>query len=149
MERYLLKSQHKTDSFRIMTRSVEQILETRKQLEIDFSDAPNEYKDPLMDTIMEDPVYLPSGHIMDRSVIMRHLLNTSTDPFNRQPLTEDMLRPGIHHKFTLFKFQFLSFFLFIAIELKEEIVKWKQKRLSASSTHTTGTTEETPSNSSQ
>lgn len=32
---------------------------------------------------------------MDRSVILRHLLNSATDPFNRQPLSEDQLRPGI------------------------------------------------------
>ena len=41
---------------------------------------------------MTDPVLLPSsGTIMDRGNIMRHLLNVETDPFNRQPLTPDML----------------------------------------------------------
>lgn len=50
--------------------------------------------DPLMDTLMTDPVLLPSGKIMDRSIILRHLLNSNTDPFNRQPLTESMLEPG-------------------------------------------------------
>lgn len=59
-----------------------------------MSDAPDEFKDPLMDTLMTDPVLLPSGQVMDRPVIMRHLLNSSTDPFNRQPLTEEMLQPG-------------------------------------------------------
>lgn len=44
-----------------------------------------------MDTLMTDPVILPSGNIMDRSIILRHLLNSPTDPFNRQPLTESML----------------------------------------------------------
>lgn len=43
---------------------------------------------------MEEPVLLPSGKVMDRPVIIRHLLNSSTDPFNRQPLTEEMLLPG-------------------------------------------------------
>lgn len=43
---------------------------------------------------MNDPVLLPSGKVMDRPVIMRHLLNSSTDPFSRQPLSEDMLQPG-------------------------------------------------------
>lgn len=47
-----------------------------------------------MDTVMLDPVELPSGTIMDRSVITRHLLNSKTDPFSRQTLTEDMLKPG-------------------------------------------------------
>lgn len=47
-----------------------------------------------MDTLMTDPVRLPSGTVMDRSVILRHLLNSPTDPFNRQTLTESMLEPG-------------------------------------------------------
>lgn len=47
-----------------------------------------------MDTLMTDPVMLPSGNIMDRSIILRHLLNSPTDPFNRQPLTENMLESG-------------------------------------------------------
>lgn len=48
-----------------------------------------------MDTLMTDPVELPSGVIMDRSIIARHLLNSQTDPFNRQPLTEEELKPGL------------------------------------------------------
>ena len=51
--------------------------------------------DPLMDTLMKDPVILPSGTVMERSIISRHLLNSQTDPFNRQPLTEDELVPGM------------------------------------------------------
>lgn len=50
--------------------------------------------DALMDTLMKDPVQLPSGNIVDRHVIVRHLLNSQTDPFNRQPLTEDELIPS-------------------------------------------------------
>lgn len=61
--------------------------------------------DPLMDTLMTDPVMLPSGNIMDRSIILRHLLNSPTDPFNRQPLTESMLESGNHKAFTLFAFE--------------------------------------------
>ena len=51
-------------------------------------------KDPLMATLMVDPVLLPSGNIMDRAVIERHLLNSQTDPFSRAPLSSDMLEPG-------------------------------------------------------
>jgi len=49
--------------------------------------------DPLMDTLMSDPVQLPSGVVMERPVIIRHLLNSNQDPFNRQELTVDMLVP--------------------------------------------------------
>ena len=51
------------------------------------------FTDPIMDTLMKEPVRLPSGMVVDRSVILRHLLNSSIDPFNRQPLTLDMLVP--------------------------------------------------------
>jgi hypothetical protein len=41
-----------------------------------------------MGEIMEDPVILPgSGKVCDRKHIIRHLLSTPNDPFNRQPLT--------------------------------------------------------------
>ena len=43
---------------------------------------------------MTDPVILPSGVIMDRSVIAKHLLNSNTDPFNRLPLNAEQLVSG-------------------------------------------------------
>lgn len=62
--------------------------------DLTYDDAPDEFKDPLMDSLMSDPVRLPdSGTVMDRSVIIRHLLNSLDDPFNRQPLTPDQLIP--------------------------------------------------------
>lgn len=68
------------------------------------------FVDPLMDTLMEEPVLLPSGKVMDRSVIIRHLLNSATDPFNRQPLTEEMLQPGkrFYFRFVWYDFGFFS-----------------------------------------
>jgi len=48
---------------------------------------------------MEDPVILPtSGHSVDRSVIARHLLSDPRDPFNRAPLSIDMVKPNIELK---------------------------------------------------
>ena len=71
-----------------------------------FGDTPcstsfaDEFIDPMMCELMEDPVLLPtSGNVMDRKHITRHLLSTPNDPFNRQPLTEEMLKPG--EEFTL------------------------------------------------
>src|SRR5699024_7198255 len=94
MEKINMKSQYKIESFLEIMSEVDKILETKRQMEIDFSDAPDHFKDPLMDTIMDDPVILPSGTVMDRSVIIRHLLNASTAPFNRQPLSADRLVPS-------------------------------------------------------
>uniref|UniRef100_A0A8C9VGD6 Ubiquitin conjugation factor E4 B n=1 Tax=Scleropages formosus TaxID=113540 RepID=A0A8C9VGD6_SCLFO len=89
-----IKSTIAVEKFKLLSEKVEEIVAKNSQSEMDYSDAPDEFKDPLMDTLMSDPVQLPSGHIMDRSVILRHLLNSPTDPFNRQPLTESMLESG-------------------------------------------------------
>ncbi|KAM3618668.1 uncharacterized protein V6R79_023283 [Siganus canaliculatus] len=86
-----IKSSIAIEKFKLLLEKVEEIVAKNSQSEMDYSDAPDEFKDPLMDTLMTDPVMLPSGNIMDRSIILRHLLNSSTDPFNRQPLTESML----------------------------------------------------------
>ncbi|CAH8583789.1 unnamed protein product [Heterobilharzia americana] len=70
----------------------ENVIKTEEELDID--DAPDDYVDPIMGYIMEDPVKLPtSGHIVDRKTIYRHLLNDSTDPFNRQPLAMSQVEP--------------------------------------------------------
>lgn len=90
-----IRSAVEVEKFRALIQIAAEIYVANQQNEDDYADAPDEFKDPLMDTLMIDPVLLPSGTIMDRSIITRHLLNSSTDPFNRQPLTEDMLQPGI------------------------------------------------------
>ncbi|XP_028264851.1 ubiquitin conjugation factor E4 B isoform X2 [Parambassis ranga] len=86
-----IKSSIAIEKFKLLSEKVEEIVAKNSQSEMDYSDAPDEFKDPLMDTLMTDPVMLPSGNIMDRAIILRHLLNSPTDPFNRQPLTESML----------------------------------------------------------
>ncbi|GMH33488.1 hypothetical protein BSKO_01322 [Bryopsis sp. KO-2023] len=64
-----------------------------------MGDIPDEFLDPILSTLMEDPVILPtSGHTMDRSTITRHLLSDPTDPFNRLALNVDMLLPNIDLK---------------------------------------------------
>jgi len=109
MERALIKTPSEIEKFRHLAEVAAEIVVQNMKREVDFSDAPEEFKDPLMDTLMEDPVLLPSGKIMDRDTIIRHLLNSSTDPFSRQPLSEDMLQP--------------------APELKERIQAWKRGKL--------------------
>ncbi|XP_053392702.1 ubiquitin conjugation factor E4 A-like [Mercenaria mercenaria] len=59
-----------------------------------LADPPEEFTDPIMGTLMKDPVKLPtSGNIVDRAIISRHILSDQMDPFNRQPLTLDMVVP--------------------------------------------------------
>lgn len=94
LDRLVIKTPREIEQFRALAAKSYQISITNQQSDDWLGDAPEEFRDPLMDTLMMDPVELPSGKIMDRSVIMRHLLNSNTDPFNRQPLTEEMLKPG-------------------------------------------------------
>uniref|UniRef100_A0A6I8SZ17 Ubiquitin conjugation factor E4 B n=1 Tax=Xenopus tropicalis TaxID=8364 RepID=A0A6I8SZ17_XENTR len=93
MKKAGIKSTIAIEKFKLLAEKVEEIVARNARAEIDYSDAPDEFRDPLMDTLMTEPVRLPSGTIMDRSIILRHLLNSSTDPFNRQTLTENMLEP--------------------------------------------------------
>ena len=61
--------------------------------EADLGEIPEEFEDPLMAILMEDPVILPTSKtVMDRSTIRQHLLSDPTDPFNRAPLKiEDVI----------------------------------------------------------
>ncbi|KAL9929061.1 ubiquitination factor E4A [Glossina fuscipes fuscipes] len=66
-----------------------------KQEQECLAEAPEEYLDPIMSTVMTDPVILPSSKVtVDRSTIARHLLSDQTDPFNRAPLTMDKVIPN-------------------------------------------------------
>ena len=51
--------------------------------------------DPLMYTLMRDPVTLPSSRaVVDRSTIKSHLLSDNKDPFNRMPLALEDVVPS-------------------------------------------------------
>lgn len=51
--------------------------------------------DPVLYTMMRDPVILPSSKVrVDLSTIKSHLLSDPTDPFNRVPLKIDDVIPG-------------------------------------------------------
>ena len=59
-----------------------------------LADCPDQFLCPIMSVIMTDPVMLPSSkQVVDRTTIARHLLSDQSDPFNRAPLTMDMLEP--------------------------------------------------------
>lgn len=108
MQKAMIKTNVEIEKFRFLQEKVDKIVLEKQQEEVDYGEIPEEFKDPLMDTLMNDPVILPSGTVMDRPIITRHLLNSQTDPFNRQPLTEEELKP--------------------ANEIKLKIEAWKQSK---------------------
>lgn len=80
----------------------------------DARSIPDVFVDPIMQTVMTDPVTLPgSGQVVDRATIRRHLLGDRTDPFSRSPLDESMLVP--------------------ADELRRRIEKWREEAPAAES----------------
>lgn len=91
-------------AFESLPALVESALEKHASEEELLQNAPDEFKDEILDTLMSDPVLLPSGHIVDRSTIAQHLLNDPTDPFTRSELKMEDVKP--------------------ATELKERIVAW-------------------------
>ncbi|THH20082.1 hypothetical protein EW146_g1184 [Bondarzewia mesenterica] len=89
---YSLKSPTEIEQLRIFVVKVEEakaIIEAEEEL----GEVPDEFLDPLMFTVMRDPVTLPTSRaVIDRSTIKSHLLSDSTDPFNRMPLKiEDVI----------------------------------------------------------
>ncbi|XP_015606835.1 ubiquitin conjugation factor E4 B [Cephus cinctus] len=108
LERSNIKTTTEIERFMALAERAAVIARDNRARDEDYGDAPEEFRDPLMDTLMEEPVKLPSGIVMDRAVIVRHLLNSATDPFSRQPLSEDMLTP--------------------VLDLKERISAWKQQK---------------------
>ncbi|ELK31953.1 Ubiquitin conjugation factor E4 A [Myotis davidii] len=96
-------------AFTNLAERIKSLADLQQQEEETYADACDEFLDPIMSTLMSDPVVLPSSRVtVDRSTIARHLLSDQTDPFNRSPLTMDQIRPNT--------------------ELKEKIQRWLAER---------------------
>ncbi|CAM9019817.1 unnamed protein product [Wickerhamomyces anomalus] len=77
--------------------------------ELELGEVPDEFLDPLMFTLMKDPVTLPGSKVnIDRSTIKAHLLSDSTDPFNRMPLKLEDVIPNEELKQQILDFKLKS-----------------------------------------
>ncbi|XP_077578234.1 ubiquitin conjugation factor E4 A isoform X2 [Stigmatopora nigra] len=82
-------------AFGLLADKIKSHADRQQEEEETYLDAPEEFLDPIMSTLMLDPVLLPSSNVtVDRTTIARHLLSDQTDPFNRSPLTMDQIRPN-------------------------------------------------------
>lgn len=63
--------------------------------DIEMADAPDEFVDPITNTIMQDPVKLPSGLVMDRPNVLRMLLSDPRDPTTRYVLNHLNFRDAL------------------------------------------------------
>ncbi|KAK9322484.1 ubiquitin elongating factor core-domain-containing protein [Lipomyces orientalis] len=91
--KYAFKASKDIDALTKFADTVEQTKMADERGEEELGEIPDEFLDPLMYTLMEDPVILPSSNVsIDRATIKSHLLSDSTDPFNRVPLKlEDVI----------------------------------------------------------
>ena len=86
------------EEWKILIKKLEQKAQEKEQADKLFLESvgeiPEEFMDPLVNEVMKDPVMLPSSKmIVDRTTIIKYMLNDPIDPFNRSPLTKDMLVP--------------------------------------------------------
>lgn len=112
MKKYVLKSPDELRVWDKLSADVAEAKAAEMEEEADFEDAPEEFTDPLMASLMVDPVILPmSKAVMDRSTIRSHLLSDPNDPYNRAPLKIEDVIP--------------------ATELKGRIEAWKAEKRAA------------------
>jgi len=80
--------------FDSLAQRVSASMSTNMEDEQALGDVPDEFLDPIMATLMKEPVRLPtSGVVVDKHIIVRHLRSDPMDPFNRKYLNADMLVP--------------------------------------------------------
>uniref|UniRef100_UPI00358EB30C ubiquitin conjugation factor E4 A isoform X2 n=1 Tax=Myxine glutinosa TaxID=7769 RepID=UPI00358EB30C len=81
-------------SFLELVHRVQTLAEQQEKESECWADSPDDFLDPILSTLMLDPVILPSSRVsVDRATIARHLLSDPTDPFNRTPLSMEQVKP--------------------------------------------------------
>lgn len=103
LKKYSLKGYQDIEKFERFVNAVEEAKLQDEEGEEALGDIPEHFLgtvifadadiDPLMYTLMEDPVILPTSKVsVDLSTIKSHLLSDPSDPFNRSPLKiEDVI----------------------------------------------------------
>ena len=95
-------------------------------MEIDDEDIPDEFLDPIMSTLIKNPMVIPGTNntFMDKTVIYKYLMTENLNPFTREKLNTTMLD----------EFNSKPEIASLNTELKERIELWiesyKQSKLS-------------------
>lgn len=99
MQRSSLKSQQELKEYLKLLDDIEATKAALQQEDEFLGEAPDEFIDPLLATVMEDPVILPiSKTVIDRGTIRQHLLSDPHDPFNRTLLKIEDVIPNTELK---------------------------------------------------
>lgn len=124
-----MKSPDELKVWKKLLQTIAHAKEMEDQAEEDLGDVPDEFLDPIMATLMEEPVILPQSRMtVDKSTIRSHLLSDPVDPFNRMPLKIEDVLPDVEMKAKIEKF-------------KEDARKRKFDTMQAGSTNETTTGE--------
>ena len=93
LQRFSIRGAEELEEWEKLKNKFKNAKELDDQDEEDMGEIPDELLDPIMATLMKDPVILPtSKQTVDRSTIRSHLLSDPQDPFNRAPLKiEDVI----------------------------------------------------------
>jgi ubiquitin conjugation factor E4 B len=112
MRNHVLMSPDQLAAWQSLGDRVAEAKATEEEEEEDLGEIPDEFLDPLMADLMDDPVILPtSKNTVNRSTIRSHLLSVAHDPFNRMPLKIEDVIPDT--------------------EMKAKIDAWKAERKAA------------------
>jgi ubiquitin conjugation factor E4 B len=112
MRNHVLMSPDQLAAWQSLADRVAEAKATEEAEEEDLGEIPDEFLDPLMADLMDDPVILPtSKNTVNRSTIRSHLLSVAHDPFNRMPLKIEDVIPDT--------------------EMKAKIDAWKAERKAA------------------
>ncbi|KAF2740651.1 hypothetical protein EJ04DRAFT_558641 [Polyplosphaeria fusca] len=112
MKRFALKSPEQLREWEVLSQAIETARLEAEAEEADLGEIPDEFSDPIMASLMEDPVILPMSKVtVDRSTIRSHLLSDPHDPFNRSDLKIEDVIPDT--------------------ELKNKIEAWRAEKKSA------------------
>lgn len=99
LSKWALKPADKLDQWKALTDKAVRIKNEDEEGELELGEVPDEFLDPLMFTLMEEPVTLPSSKVtIDLGTIKSHLLNDPKDPFNRAPLKIEDVVPNTELK---------------------------------------------------
>ncbi|KAJ9060091.1 Ubiquitin conjugation factor E4 [Entomophthora muscae] len=105
LSKHNLMEKTRLDEFANLANQAEKYHCEESQADADLGDIPEEFLDPLMFTLMTEPVVLPSsGMTIDLATIKAHLLSDNTDPFNRQPLQLSQCQPNLELKARIAEF---------------------------------------------
>lgn len=74
-----------------------------------LGEPPTEFVDELFCIVMKKPMILPDGHRIERSCVLRAIAEKKQNPYNRAPLTRDMLKEDV--------------------ELRARIEEWRKAKL--------------------